>query len=188
MRIAEKKESLTVLLIVIPVLLVFALVSSTAPEVVVIDPPQPTILEAQDMVVAGPDGSVQVGSTTRHELMTIYPDGHNLGRSGIYHPTGLDLYLTMSRVEEVLVRIDIADNGLTTSRGIKPTDSFDQVLAEYGTNYTLAYDSETPQKFDAYYGGDQYVLFKVEDNIVKKILIGGPVDPDVALALAQQQK
>jgi len=96
--------------------------------------------------------------------------------------------VTMSRNEEVVVRLDITDPEVTTSRGIKPNDSFDQVVAEYGPNYTRAYDTAAPEKFDAYYGGEQYVLFKVEDNVVKKIMIGGPVDPAVQLALQQQKQ
>lgn len=185
MRAAEKRESLLVLLIVIPVVLMFLYISSSAPEVVVIDPPQQTELADQDLILSGPGGSVMVGRTTRDELMNIFPDGQNLGRSGMYHPDGLDLYITMSRKEEVVIRIDIADSGLTTARGISTADSFDEVTQKYGTDYTLAYDAASPQKFDACYGTDQYVLFKVEDNLVRKILIGGPVDPEVQLALDQ---
>lgn len=188
MRAVEKRESLLVLFIVVVAVSILAFISSHAPEVVVIDPPQPTVLAAQDMVLAGPGGNVKVGSTTREELMTFFPEGQNLGRSGMYHPAGRDLYLTMTRNEEVVVRIDITDSGVTTARGIRTGDSFDQVVAQYGPNYTLAYDAAAPEKFDAYYGGDQYVLFKVEDNLVSKILIGGPVDPEVQLALAQAKK
>lgn len=188
MRAVEKRESLIVLLIVVPVVLMFAFMSSRAPEVVVIDPPQPTILVAQDLVLGMPGGNVKVGSTTRDAVMTVFPSGQNLGRSGMYHPAELDLYVTMSRNEEVVVRLDIADPKVTTSRGIRPNDSFDQVVAKYGPNYTRAYDTAAPQKFDAYYGGEQYVLFKVENNVVKKILIGGPVDPEVKVALEQQKK
>lgn len=188
MRAVEKRESLIVLLIVVPVVLMFAFMSSRAPEVVVIDPPQPTILADQDLVLGLPGGKIKVGSTTRDEVMAVLPSGQDLGRSGMYHPAGMDLYVTMSRNEEVVVRLDITDPEVTTSRGIKPNDSFDQVVAEYGPNYTRAYDTAAPEKFDAYYGGEQYVLFKVEDNVVKKIMIGGPVDPAVQLALEQQKK
>lgn len=179
MRAAEKKESFVVLAIVIPVVLMFALISSSAPEVVVLDPPQLTLLAEQDLVMSIPGGDVKVGSTTRDEVMTIFPNGENLGRSGMFHAAGLDLYITMSRDEEVVIRLDIADPGIATCRGIRANDSFDQVVAEYGPNYTKAYDTAAPQKFDAYYGDEQYVLFKVEDNVVKKILIGGPVVPGV---------
>jgi len=188
MRAAEKRESLLVLLIVIPVVLMFLYISSSAPEVVVIDPPQQTVLADQDLVLAGPGGSVMVGRTSRAELMNIFPEGQNLGRSGMFHPAGQDLYITMSRKEEVVIRIDIADSGLTTARGISPADSFDEVVDKYGTNYTLAYDAASPQKFDACYGTDQYVLFKVEDDIVKKILIGGPVDPELQVAMEQEKE
>ena len=188
MRAVEKRESLLVLLIVIPVVLMFAFMSSRAPEVVVIDPPQPMILADQDLVLAMPGGSIKVGSTTRDEVMTVFPSGRDLGRSGMYHPAGLDLYVTMSRNEEVVIRLDIGDPEVTTSRGIRPTDSFDQVVAMYGPNYTRAYDTADPQKFDAYYGSEQYVLFKVEDNVVKKIMIGGPVDREVQVALEQQKQ
>ena len=188
MRAVEKRESLIVLLIVVPVVLMFAFMSSRAPEVVVIDPPQPTILADQDLVLGLPGGKIKVGSTTRDEVMAVLPSGQDLGRSGMYHPSDMDLYVTMSRNEEVVVRLDITDPEVTTSRGIKPNDSFDQVVAEYGPNYTRAYDTAAPEKFDAYYGGEQYVLFKVEDNVVKKIMIGGPVDPAVQLALEQQKK
>lgn len=188
MRAVEKRESLTVLLIVIPVVLMFLYMSSKSPEIVVIDPPQQTVLAEQDLVLAGPGGEVKVGRTTREELMNVFPDGQNLGRSGMFHPAGQDLYITMSRKEEVVIRIDIADPNVVTSRGISTADNFDEVVEKYGSNYTLAYDAATPQKFDACYGTDQYILFKVEDDLVKKILIGGPVDPDLQVAMDQEKK
>lgn len=188
MRAREKKESLLVLLIVVPVVIMFALISNSAPEIVVVDPPQQTILADDDLVLAGLNGKVEAGSTTRDELMAIYPDGENLGRSGMYHPDGMDLWLTMSRNEDVVIRMDITDADIATARGIKANDSFNKVVEKYGPNYTLAYDKDNPAKFDAYYGADQYVLFKVEDNTVKKILIGAPVDPELMLALAQKNK
>lgn len=178
MRAREKKESLLVLVIVIPVVIMFALISKSAPEIVVVNPPQPTILAEQDLVLVQPNGNVEVGHTTRDELMAVFPNGANLGRSGMYHPAGLDLWLTMSRKEEVVIRMDITDPQIATSRGIKANDSFDKVVEKYGPNYARAYDKEAPDKFDASYGTDQYVLFKVEDNTVKKILIGAPVSPE----------
>ncbi len=188
MRAREKRESLLVLLIVVPIVIMFALISSSAPEIIVVDPPQPTILAEQDLILAQPNGKVEVGNTTRDELMAVFPDGANLGRSGMYHPEGLDLWLTMSRNEDVVIRMDITDPRIATSRGIRANDSFDKVVETYGPNYTLAYDQDTPDKFDASYGGDQYVVFKVEDNTVKKILIGAPVSLEQQLASAQKDK
>ena len=175
MRAIDKKESLFVLFIFVAVILMFALLSSRSMDVVTEPPAQQTILGDNDMVVPASLGDIMVGKTTRDEVMKIFPEGKNLGRSGLYRPNNLDCLVTFSRDEDVVIRMDIGPCDLATSRGIKVDDSFDKVVEIYGSNYTRAYDKETPQIFDAYYGSDQYILFKVEDNTIKKIFVGSPI-------------
>lgn len=186
MRAVDKRESLVVLFIVVASVLVFAFISRSAPHTQYIYPPQQTVLTAQDMMLTGPGGSITVGSTTYDEIKAVYPEGKDLGRSTIYHPAGLGLWLTTTRAEDVLIRICTTDPDIPTARGIKAGDSFEQVVASYGPNYSRAYTDKDPNKFDASYGSEQYILFRVEDNTVQQIMIGGPVDPDVQLALKQQ--
>ncbi len=188
MRSVEKRESLIVLFIVVASVLVFAYISSSAPHTLYEYPPQQTVLTARDMMLTSPGGSIIVGSTTYDEVKAIYPEGKDLGRSTMYHPDGMDLWLTTTRDEDVLIRICTTDPDIPTTRGIKTGDSFDKVVASYGPNYSRAFTDQEPDKFDASYGAEQYILFRVEDNIVQKIMIGGPVDPEVQVALQQQKK
>lgn len=175
MRLTDKKESMLVIFIFITAVLICIMISSHHANIITDYPDQPTVLSENDMQVSAPSGILTVGKSTRDQVMNIYPDGNNLGRSGIYRPNELDCLLTFSRNEDVLIRIDIGLCDLSTSRGIKVNDSFDKVIEKYGKGYIKAYDKDKPQIFDAYYGSDQYILFKVEDNIVKMIYIGSPV-------------
>ncbi len=184
----QKKESLIVLCIVIPVVIMFAFISLSAPDMVVVKPLQQTILTDQDMVLSASNGDVTVGSTTRDEIMAIFPGGTNLGRSGVYHPNDMDLLVTMTRHEDVVIQVDITDSDIATARGIKPNDSVDKVIAKYGPDYLMVYDTDNPDKVSYSYGADQYVVFNAEGNIVREISICAPVDPDLKLALAQKNK
>jgi hypothetical protein len=175
LRAVDRKESLFVLFVFVAVILMFSLLSSRSPYVVTEAPDQQTILGDNDMVVPSFSGDIIVGKSTRDEVMKIFPEGKNLGRSGLYRPNNLDCLVTFSRNENVVVRMDIGPSDLATSRGIRANDSFDKVVEKYGSNYTKTYYKEKPQIFDAYYGSDQYILFKIENNIVKKILVGSPI-------------
>jgi hypothetical protein len=172
---SDRKEYIVVAVIVIVAVLIFSYISWNHPDIVTEAPNQASVLTSNDMTLSTSSGILWVGQSTREEAITIFPQGENLGRSGLYRPVNLDCLLSFSKKEDVLIRIDLGPCDLSTSRGIKVNDSFDQVLAAYGTGFTKAYDRKTPQMFDAYYGTDQFILFKVENNIVKKIYIGSPV-------------
>ena len=171
----HKKEAWIVAFIFVAAVVLFAYISSTHAEVIMEKPPATAVLLPSDFVVDTPSGTLNIGKTNRAEAMQVYPLGSNLGRSGLYRPQDLDCLLTFTKHEDILVRIDLGPGSPNTYRGIKALDSFDEVVAVYGTNFTKAYDKETPNIFDAYYGSDQYILFKVENNVVQKIYIGSPI-------------
>ena len=175
MRVVDKKEYIVVVIIFVAAVLMFTMFSRNHADIIRETPNQAAILTDNDMTVASPAGKLVVGKSTREEAMKIYPDGNDLGRSGVYRPKDLDCLLTFSRAEEVLIRMDIGVSDIATSRGVKANDSFDKVVELYGDGYTKAYDKNKPQVFDAYYGADQYILFKIENNLVKKIYVGSPV-------------
>jgi len=176
LRVRERRERLFVLLVFLVVIGGWAIASNIHTEVVREPPAQPTILSESDfVVVTGSSSSLIVGHTTREEAQKLYPQGNDLGRSGVYRPNNQDFLLTFTRKENVLNKIDIGVCELSTARGLIVNDSFDKVIEKYGSNYTKAYVKNKPQVFDAYYGSDQYILFKVENNVVKKIIIGHPL-------------
>lgn len=172
---AHKKEAWIVALIVLAAVVFFSYISSTHAEVVLEKPPETAALTTNDFTISTPAGSLVVGQSSRSEAMQVYPQGQNLGRSGVYRPKNLDCLLTFTKHEDILVRMDLGPGSSATAREIKAGDTFDQVVAKYGTNFTKAYDKMTPNIFDAYYGADRYILFKIEDNIVQKIFIGSPI-------------
>jgi len=175
MRAAEKKETVLVVLIFISAILLCLWYSSRHTDIIRINPDQQTILADNDFIISSPTGSLIVGKSTRDEVKKIYPEGKDLGKSGVYRPSNQDLLLSFSRKENILIKMDIGNCDLSTSRGIKVNDSFDKVVEKYGPNYTRAYDKDKPQIFDAFYGSDKYILFKVDNNVVTKIIIGSPI-------------
>jgi len=175
MRAAEKKETMLVVFIFISAILLCLWFSNRHTDIVRINPSQQTILTDNDLLISSPAGSLIVGKSTREEVKKVYPEGKDLGKSGVYHPNNQDLLLSFSRKENILIKMDIGNSDLSTSRGIKVNDSFDKVIEKYGPNYTRAYDKTKPQIFDAYYGSDKYILFKVDNNVVTKIIIGSPL-------------
>jgi hypothetical protein len=159
--------------IVLTILLGWGWYSSFNINIIVEKPEQQAILTESDFQVVGPAGILTVGKSTRAEALVVYSEGSNLGRSGVYHPKDQDFLLTFTREEDVLNKIDIGIGDLSTARGIKVNDSFDKVAEKYSRNFARAYEKEKPQIFDAMYGSNnQYILFKVEDDLVKKIIIG----------------
>jgi len=175
LRIKDRNERLLVLCIFLLVIGGWAIATNKNTEVIRETPAQPTILSDSDFRVSGPYGILVVGQTTREEAYKLYPQGNGLGRSGVYRPQGQDILLTFTRKENILNRIDIGVSELSTARGLKANDSFDKVIEKYGSDYTRAYVKNKPQVFDAYYGSEQYILFKVENNVVRKIIIGHPL-------------
>jgi hypothetical protein len=175
-RKTEKKELMVVALIFISVLLGFVLFSNSHAEIIREIPAVPTNLDDSDFILATSSTSLVVGESTRDEAMLVFPGGSDLGRSGVYRIKDGDCLLTFTKYENVLVRVDIGLSDLATTRGIKVNDSFDKVIEKYGNGFAKAFDKQTPNVFDAYYGSDRYLLFKVADNFVTKIYIGSPIN------------
>lgn len=174
MRSVHKKESWLVACLVVASVMLFAWISFGQAQVIRENPPAATILSPGDFVITTRGGSLTVGQTNRAQAMQVFPVGNILGTSGLYRPHDSGCLLTFSEPEQILIRMDLNPGYLATSRGIKANDSFDKVVAAYGSNYTKAYEEPTPNIFDAYYGSDRYILFKVKDNVVEQIFIGSP--------------
>jgi hypothetical protein len=175
LKAADRKEYMIVAIIFTTAVLIFSYISLNHADIIREAPDQAAILQPSDMTVATNSGTLMVGNTTREDAMLFFTNGTNLGRSGLYRLQDQDCLLSFSKKEDVLIRVDLGQCDLSTSRGIKVNDPFDKVLALYGNGFTKAYDKKTPQMFDAYYGSDQYILFKVENNVVMHIYIGSPV-------------
>jgi len=174
MRLSDRKEYFVVVLIFLVVVIGFAIYSSDRPQVVKIEPEKPTVLLLEDMDAFHGHDKVSVGITTRSEAEGMFPSGTNLGMSGLFRPVGDDCLFGFSKHGDILIRVDIEAPSFTTARGITAGDSFDKVVEKYGMDFAKAYEIKSPQNFDAYFGTDNYVLFKIEDNQVKKIYIGSP--------------
>ncbi len=171
----DKKETLLVVVIFITVMSAFLWYSNSYTNVIRETPQQQAVLADSDFVLNSPYGTITVGKSTRDEVLKVYPEGNNLGRSGIYRPKDQDILLSFTRKTDILVRVDIGVGNLSGARGIKVNDSFDTVVEKFGVNYTRAYAEGNREIFDAYYGSDKYVLFKVKDKVVEKIIIGYPL-------------
>jgi hypothetical protein len=134
-------------------------------------PEQLSPLNNSDYVVAGTDPVLQVGEANLGDVSLQFPNGKMLGRSGIYRPAKANILFTFTKKTNLLNKIDITGPGMATARTVSYNDSFDKVVAKYGKGFIRSYYKKNPQTFDAVYGDKNCIVFHVENNIVKKIVI-----------------
>lgn len=130
-----------------------------------------TPLLASDFVITGSNPELRVGESDLGDVSLQFPGGNMLGRSGVYRPADEKLLFTFTRKTNLLNKMDILGPGMATARAVSVNDSFDQVLAQYGPGFVRSYYKSNPQIFDAIYGEEQCIVFHVENNVVKRIVV-----------------
>lgn len=128
-------------------------------------------LETDDFLLHYDQADLLVGQASWEEVTRIYPQGKNLGMSSVYRPQGLQATFTFTKNSNILSKVDIADPGIITSRGVAVNDPFTKVVKQYGQGFIRSYLKDDPKIFDAVFGSKHYIVFHVEDNIVKKIVL-----------------
>lgn len=145
----------------------------TQPALLVDYPENDTILTAEDFIVRNDIGEITVGLSSWDQVIKVFPEGENLGMSTIYRPLSNNCLLQFTKEENILDKMHIYGDYLTTNRGIKIGDSFAEVETCYGTNYAKVTQADRPGYFEAIYGCDDNndIIFKVQDQIVEKIIL-----------------
>lgn len=139
----------------------------------IVYPSQNTILSSNDFSVNFAEGQVTVGSTEWDEVMKIIPRGKTLGMSTIYKPENSDDLLSFTKHENILCKMHISDNIVSTNRGIKVSDPFSKVVEVYGIDYAYAAKKGATDNFDIAYGAEHSdcIFFQIRDNQVSKIIL-----------------
>lgn len=129
------------------------------------------VLEEQDFLVTIGKNSLSIGTSTRAEVLKIFPRGKTLGMTTIYKPENSDCLLTFNKDEEVLQKIHINSQDIPTYRGIKVGDSFVLVTKKYGPDYSSVGHPGKPKDFDAVYGVGNNIVFQIRNDKVKAIIL-----------------
>lgn len=168
-----KKEYLYVSLAIILVISLAVFIVSRSPQIETVYPEERLILPPDDFIICADEEQFIVGQTSWDEAMIIFPAGKMLGKSTVYHPDGLPVYLTFSEDENILIGVHIFGPGLATSRGVAVGDSPDQAVQQYGENYVrFSQKNSSNQDYDMLYGeNDNTVIFQIRNEIIDKIVI-----------------
>jgi len=169
-----KKEYLYVFLIVTAVCVFAAVVVNRSPDIIMEYPDERVVFQQEDFIINTYNGDFTVGKTSWDDALKVFPDGSQLGLSTIYHPEGLNLYLTFSEDENILIAAHIESPAIFTSRGIEIGDSFEQAVQVYGKNYIHIQRTESEENtFDALYGRNDgnTIIFQVKENAISKIIL-----------------
>ena len=137
-------------------------------------PQEQNMLPAEDFVVNIDSLAVHPGQSY-DEIIKYFPSGHNLGMSTVYRTDDKELLFTFSKKENILTKMDIMDPSIRTARGIGVGDSEDKLIATYGQGYTLVYDKKRPHEQEFIYGMDHYIVFKLKDKRIDRIILDCPL-------------
>ncbi len=169
----NKYQILCVIAIVVIVYTVGFYIANHQEPLEIVYPPEDTILSIDDFTVNLPQGQVMVGSFAWDEVKHILPNGKTLGRSTIYSPVDFDCLFTFSKKGNILSKIHISEQQVSTSRNICIGDNFDKVVTAYGENYSYVSKVGDTTNFDVAYGADNdsSIFFHIRDNKVNKIIV-----------------
>lgn len=167
------KEYRLVVIIVIVAALIGLIAVFSQDKLVTVYPQQFVMLTDDDFRLATSQGIVNVGQSNWDEVTALYPEGKALGMSTIFSPNDLDCLFTFTKHENILHRVHIQTPNISTSRGSKVGDAFENVIALYGQNYAYVYSRGHRDDFDAVYGSDnnRSIIFQVRGNKVTKIIL-----------------
>lgn len=129
------------------------------------------MLDEQDFLIKIGQHNLSIGTSTRAEVLKIFPQGKTLGMSTIYKPENSDCLLTFNRDEEILQKLHIFSQDIPTNRGVKVGDSFNLVTEKYGPNYSSVGYPGKPKDYDAVYGTGNNIIFQVRDDKVNAIIL-----------------
>lgn len=171
MQATAKKDYLIVTTIFLLVLALSFFLSNRHQRLVNEYPAELAVLETNDFLLHYDQAELMVGQASWEEVTQVYPQGKTLGMSSVYRPQELQATFTFTKNSNILSKVDIAAPGITTSRGVAVNDPFTKVVKQYGPGFIRSYLKDDPKIFDAVFGSEHYIVFHVEDNIVKKIVL-----------------
>ncbi len=171
MRLNAKRDYYIIVLLLLMVLGGGFLLSNRHQRLETVYPAKMSSLGEEDFLLYNTKPNIQVGQSTGEEVQQVYPRGKTLGMSSVYRPEGLNAIFTFTKKSNVLSKVDIIGSGLSTSRGIAVNDSFDKVVKNYGPGYVRSFVKSDPDTFDAIYGSKHYIVFHVNNERVKKIVL-----------------
>jgi hypothetical protein len=128
-------------------------------------------LAAEDFAISCGTGTLAVGKSSWAEVKQVYPRGQTLGMSTVYHPLGVDCSFMFTKKTNLLIKADFSTPAIITARNVKVNDPFALVTRNYGSSFKKVYYSNQPQVFDAIYGSGNYIVFKIENDMVKRIIV-----------------
>lgn len=168
-----KRERIILLFVVTVVFGLAVYIWSQAPRIEIDYSEAPAALIPEDYSVQSDNGVIIVGESSYDQVMQIYPDGQTLGMSTIYQPDSLNMNLTFSKDENLLIYAHIEGSHIFTARGIQVGDTPEAVLESYGPNYTLIQNTNQTDDFDLVYGAEDKhnLIFQIRDNTLAKIVI-----------------
>lgn len=168
-----KRQRILLLLVVAAVFGLAVYIWSQAPRVEIEYSDLPATLTPEDYSIQSDNGVIIVGESSFDQVMQIYPDGKTLGMSTIYQPSSLNMNLTFSKDDNLLIYAHIEGSHIFTRRGIQVGDTPEAVLETYGQHYTRIRNANQPEDFDLVYGSEDKhnLVFQIRDRQVAKIVI-----------------
>lgn len=169
----SKKSNIYVIVLFLLVFILAFSISSRHSRVEIFYPEHDTLLSDKDYQINTGNGILNIGQSTWDEIQAIYPQGKNLGMSTVFRPDGEDCLLTCSKKENILIRIHIDGNNLSSFRSIKNGCSFDDVEKQYGKYYTCVKKVDNKKDFDMIYGKNRNnsIVFHIRNDVVNRIII-----------------
>lgn len=168
---SAKKDYIIVATIFILVLTLGFFLSNRHQRLVNEYPAKLAVLETNDFLLHYDQADLLVGQASWEDVTRTYPQGKTLGMSTVYRPQGLQATFTFTKNSNILSKVDITGPGIATYRGVAVNDPFSKVVQQYGSGFIRSYLKDDPKIFDAVFGSKHYIVFHVEDNIVKKIVL-----------------
>lgn len=129
------------------------------------------VLDEQDFLVKFGQNNLSIGTSTRNEVLKVFPRGKTLGMTTIYKPENSDCLLTFNKDEEILQKIHINNQDIPTYRGVKVGDPFTLVTEKYGPDYSSVGYTNKPKDFDAVYGTGNNIVFQIRNGKVEAIIL-----------------
>lgn len=173
MRDFSQKDYIKITLLITFFTVIGLAVLFTQPALVVDYPENDTVLTAEDFIVRNDTGEITVGLSSWDQVIGVFPGGEILGKSTVYRPLSDNCLLQFTKEENILDKMHIYGDCLTTNRGIKIGDPFSYVEDCYGPDYVKLTREDRPEYFEALYGCDNKndIVFQVQDDKVVKIII-----------------
>lgn len=166
-----KKEYAIVVIVIVIAAVIGLAVRFSQPGIEIVYPEQNTELAVQDFLIKTEQGDISVGVSSWEQVTALFPEGEMLGLSTIYRPAANDCLFQFTEDENILNKMHINTDYFITNRGVKVGDSFSDVQIQYGLNCATVTSKNKPDYFEAIYGGENNIVFHIQNNNVIKIII-----------------